>query len=139
MLCSLAEPLNTQLWTSKQWHSHLHSQVNQDEPIYLYGYGSCMGCANPAFHTLFLSKDTQQKTVKALPWDCWTVSQRLDHCGCQHSRSTASYFLWWWWGGGRHAAGQGPGGFVIYLSLLASSASSILSSSVRQNFLEVIQ
>lgn len=30
--------------------------VNQDEPIYLYGYRSCMGgAANP---TLFFSKET---------------------------------------------------------------------------------
>lgn len=44
------------------------------------------------------------------------LSQRLDHCGCQQSRSTASHFLWWWWWG-RHAAGQGPGGFAIYLAV----------------------
>lgn len=95
---------------------------------------SCMGCAaNPTLHPLFFSIKTQQSLTLRLS-QTLPLSQQLDHCRCQKSRSTASHLLWWWWWG-RHVTGQGPGGFVIYLALSCSVLSCLL---VRPNFLEVL-
>lgn len=103
---------------------------------------SCMGCAaNPTLHPLFFSKETQQRNRESFTFrlgQTLVLSQQLNDCCCQKPRSIASHFLWWWWWWGRYVTGQGPGGFVIYLALSASSCSVLSCLLVRQNFLEAI-